>query len=349
MRNTLLASSAKVLPVIEPISENNGYLGAPITPACKRADLQTTKLDALELPSSTEQKLLLSELASAINQEHNLYQEACKTSLLHARRTGEYLLQAKSIVKKSTCRRWLSWLKQNCPNLPKRTAQAYMQVATNWHLIEKSATVALFGLRDALEFIAEKRKLTNPPVSCVGSTDVIDAEWTPAEPSQGAEATSANFLKERDRVVVTQDHPLFAGQHGTITGQPSVDAAVVLLDEGERERILVTHLQLEEQLKPQSLRCEPEASQSLFTNESSSAMPFSNTGCNSATKLITQDENDAVASEIAIGIKHLTPEQLAWAISASAASGLSSAHLEAAIKACKQALSQRYRPDHFRK
>lgn len=352
MRATLVSSSAKALPLREQLSTDDGHIdatqGQSLTLAPNETRSQATESVASELPS-TKQKFLLSELASAINQEHSLCREAYKASLLHARRTGELLLQAKLKVKKSTSGRWLFWLRENCPDISDRTARAYMEVAREWERIEKSATVADFGLKEALKFLSDSKGSKKSTVGGAKPPGVVDAEWSQAHSLQETLFDNTLALKERARVVVTQDHPLFAGQHGTITGQPSVDAAVVLLDEGERERILVTHLQPEEQLKPQSLGCEPEASQSLSTNESSAAMPFSNTGCNSATNLITQDENDAVASEIAIGIKHLTPEQLAWAISASAASGLSSAHLEAAIKACKQALSQRYRPDHFRK
>lgn len=51
---------------------------------------------------------------------------------------------------------------------------------------------------------------------------------------------------------------------------------------------------------------------------------------------------DAVTVEIAIGIKNLTPEQLALVIKASANNGLSDRHLEAVISAAQQALKQRH-------
>ncbi len=54
---------------------------------------------------------------------------------------------------------------------------------------------------------------------------------------------------------------------------------------------------------------------------------------------------DVVAVEIAIGIRHLTPEQLAWVISSAANNGLSDSHLEAVIEAAKQALTERHHPE----
>lgn len=58
----------------------------------------------------------------------------------------------------------------------------------------------------------------------------------------------------------------------------------------------------------------------------------------------TQGIPDAVTVEIAIGIKNLTPAQLALVIKASANNGLSDHHLEAVISAAQQALKQRHQP-----
>jgi len=167
-----------------------------------------------------EQSLSLVELASAINYEHQLCQEAYKASLLHARRTGEFLLQAKSQVKSSTTGRWLPWLLANCPDLPERTARAYMEVAREWERIEKSATVADFGFKDALKLLSENRASKKSAVRSAEPTDVIDAQWTQTQSSSEPPlSNTALVLKERDHVVVTDAHPLFAGQRGIITGR----------------------------------------------------------------------------------------------------------------------------------
>lgn len=143
---------------------------------------------------------------------------------------------------------------------------------------------------------------------------------------------------ERDRVVVTDDHPLFAGQHGTITGQPSLNTAVVALDEGTRKRILITQLQLEP-FKPPNLVTEPKSK--------SDELPL--TGTSSVnTAAVSQNQPDVVAVEIAIGIRHLTPEQLAWVISSAASNGLSDSHLSAVMKAVERVFNERHHSECFK-
>lgn len=358
MNKALIFSSAKLLPFKEPTSTDDGCLavtqGSPITPALNRANLQVTDSDASKLAPAMERELSLSELAIVINQEHHLCQEAYRAYLLHACRTGEFLLKAKSKVKESTSGRWLMWLKENCPDIPERTARAYMEVAREWERIEKSATVADFGFKDALKFLS-KSKEPKKPTTCFKSIDVTDTEWLPTYPSQELQlrCTSEETLKERTRVVVTEEHPLFAGQHGLITGRPSVNSAIVALDEGERERILIKQLQLEE-LKPQNLVSEPKSKeqQLLPSIEPNLDVPPNEPHPSPAslvnTAAIAHGKPDGVAAEIALGIGHLSPQQLAWVISAAADNGLSDAHLKAAVKAAKQALNHRYHTEYFK-
>lgn len=59
------------------------------------------------------------------------------------------------------------------------------------------------------------------------------------------------------------------------------------------------------------------------------------------TAAIANGKPDVVATEIAIGVRHLTPEQLAWVISSAASNGLSDSHLKVVIKAAEQALMRR--------
>jgi hypothetical protein len=102
-------------------------------------------------------------LANAINQEHYLFQADLHHSLQRARRIGELLVVAKAKVKETPSGRWLAWLKQYCPQIPERTASAYMKVARQWEVIEeKSATIADFSLRDALGSVSRSRKSTAP-------------------------------------------------------------------------------------------------------------------------------------------------------------------------------------------
>ena len=148
------------------------------------------------------------------------------------------------------------------------------------------------------------------------------------EPAASDRRTSARFLessavlalKERDRVQVV-DHPVFAGQRGTITGRPSTDAAIVALDEGERERILIRQLQPED-LKPQDLVGEPEfKSKQLLPDMKRNGDTPQDTQTPVPASLvngsaIANGKPDVVAAEIAIGIKHLNREGLLHVIQA---------------------------------
>lgn len=130
------------------------------------------------------EQLSLDELASAINKEHQLFQGDYKSSLLHAYMAGQFLLKAKSKVKESPTGRWLHWLQQNCLDISERTARAYMQIARKWEKIEKTATVADFGVKGALKLLGGGKKSSlqgsKPPQESKpsnGEPDVIDAEW----------------------------------------------------------------------------------------------------------------------------------------------------------------------------
>ena len=63
---------------------------------------------------------------------------------------------------------------------------------------------------------------------------------------------------------------------------------------------------------------------------------------------IASGKPDIVAVEISIGMKSLTPNQLAWALNNAASYGLSDAHLKAVIKIAKQALNARHHAEYFR-
>lgn len=396
MSNAIIASSNILLPFKEFTPTVDGHLPATqrqsSDPAPSFAKSQMVDIDSSQLPLAVERELSLSELASAINCEHQLCQEAYKASLVHARRTGEFLLQAKSKVKESTLGRWLPWLKANCPDLPERTAQAYMQVAREWERVEKSATVADFGLKDAIKFLSETKGTKKPATKRDRSTDITDTSWSQVHGSQEAQFgyASKETLKERDRVVLTEEHLLSAGQQGTITGRPSIDTAIVALDEGattssnqvskaehlayscsstdlttedcplyyrndlgDRERILIAQLKLED-LKPQNLVSEPKSKdqQLLPSIEPNLDVPPNEPHPLPASLVnntaIAQGKPDVMAGEIALGITRLSPQQLAWVISAAANNGLSDAHLKTAVRAAKQVLNHRHHPEYFK-
>ncbi len=221
-------------------------------------------------------------------------------------------------------------------------------------------------MTDNNRMVQRKGKTYTLNTTKIGSKTTMrdsDLQTTPdhqAQEAQQLESSAVVGWKERfgaqgglplrARVVVTDDHPLFAGQHGTITGRPSPDAAIVVLDGGARERILIRQLQ-PEFFEPSNLVTEPKSKdKQLFPSiQPNLDVPpdeppqkhasFVN-GC-----AIAHGQADVVAVEIAIGIRHLTPEQLAWVISSAANNGLSNSHLEAVIEAAKQALTERHHPE----
>jgi len=91
-------------------------------------------------------------LAAAINKEHELFLEHGNSTLQHAVRTGQLLLEAKV---KCQHGEWEGWLKRNV-QFAVRTAQAYMRLAGKQGTLQaKAQPVALLGFKDALEILAE--------------------------------------------------------------------------------------------------------------------------------------------------------------------------------------------------
>jgi hypothetical protein len=118
-------------------------------------------LQTIEVAAVT---LTLTELIEQINAAHEQCRQAYQSSLAHARRCGELLIEAKSQVQHGE---WLTWLNVNC-TVAARTAQAYMQVARDWSKLEESATVADLSLKDALKLLGDSEDAdgeTEPPKS----------------------------------------------------------------------------------------------------------------------------------------------------------------------------------------
>lgn len=193
----------------------------------------------LQLVRKDSSQLSLAELADAINQSHCFCQEKYKSSLLEARKAGEFLLIAKAKVKELPSGRWLPWLSEKCPDIPDRTARAYMQVARDWEEIEKTATVADFGLKKALKALAESKGTKEPTTdesqaksiqaqTTEDSFTVIDAEWTKTqeesdrpklekEPNPQDKIPEAETEKEHDPVAPTYTQPVVVTTKVTVT------------------------------------------------------------------------------------------------------------------------------------
>lgn len=151
------------------------------------------------------------DLATAINEEHLAVDRAASSMVEHARQCGALLIQAKKQQRHGD---WLPWLQAHCPNLPDRTARAYMQVEKNWStLVAKRQHVADLSLRDALALLADK----TPRVA----RNTGDCEWyTPAAildtartvlggfDLDPASTPAANALVQADRFYTEADNGL---------------------------------------------------------------------------------------------------------------------------------------------
>jgi len=93
-------------------------------------------------------------LATAINAEHAAVYDHTRSAIHHARAAGEKLRQAKAQVAHG---HWLTWLKTYCPQLSKRTAQAYMQLAKGWTVLadQSSHDIASWTIDHALRQLAD--------------------------------------------------------------------------------------------------------------------------------------------------------------------------------------------------
>ena len=98
-------------------------------------------------------RVVVTDLAARINDEHQRAYGMAKEALEHARRCGELLVEAKQAVGHGG---WATWLAQNI-SFTDRTARRYMALAQNWSVIEgKSDTVSDLTLRGALAEIKKK-------------------------------------------------------------------------------------------------------------------------------------------------------------------------------------------------
>lgn len=76
-------------------------------------------------------QLSLLELIDLIQKEHEKVETAIKSALEHARQTGEYLAQARSLIEFGG---WNKWIEENC-SFSRATAHRYLQVFHNWESI----------------------------------------------------------------------------------------------------------------------------------------------------------------------------------------------------------------------
>jgi hypothetical protein len=122
----------------------------------------------------------LAGLAAGIRSEHEAYQAAIKSGLDHAMACGELLNQAKAKLGHG---QWLPWLRQECPKIKTRTAQAYMRLAAHRREIEvaaKNATIAHLTMNAAQGLIARDPKRPATPAVADVAPDTFALVKKPA-------------------------------------------------------------------------------------------------------------------------------------------------------------------------
>ena len=88
----------------------------------------------------------LTDLAARIRAEHENSILAVKRGLAHAISAGQLLIEAKAQLQHG---QWLPWLRDHC-QVPERTAQLYMKLATHGDEIRSVADLTVRGAMAAL-------------------------------------------------------------------------------------------------------------------------------------------------------------------------------------------------------
>jgi hypothetical protein len=97
----------------------------------------------------------LPDLAIRINEAHQAFEAAKKTSIEHAITAGKLLIKAKLEQNHGD---WTAWLKKHC-KISETTARLYMRLAKN----PKTATGAVLTLRAAARSVARKKPDASKP------------------------------------------------------------------------------------------------------------------------------------------------------------------------------------------
>jgi Protein of unknown function (DUF3102) len=165
----------------------------------------------------------LSDLAVQINAEHKAFARAAKTAIGHAIACGRLLKEVKG---RSGHGGWLPWLKEHCPEIPERTAQRYMLMATHADLIQtKSATVADLTVREACKLIEDskpRRQYKTAPgspgygSSCTGADPGEPIKVDRKEFAEALKRAGNNTKKVRieEPEIATTPEPEIAGDDG---------------------------------------------------------------------------------------------------------------------------------------
>jgi hypothetical protein len=160
--------------------------------------------DLKSVPSSD-----LVELATRINTDYAAIVKADREAMTANHNIVERAISLGQMLHAAKDRaghgEWLTWLKANCPDLPERTAQRYMNLSTKSPKLRekmKSATMADLTLKSALDLADDK---TSKKSAAKTALDRFENAWSKLDiPTQQAfveanYADLAKLMKEVDR------------------------------------------------------------------------------------------------------------------------------------------------------
>lgn len=139
--------------------------------------------------------IVLADLVTQINAEHDIAESSAQSAIEHARRAGELLLQAKETVGHGA---WLEWLAANV-RVGTRMAQNYMRLATELGKLssEEAQRVAYLPLRAALTGLSR----------CATATAFRCAALSPESQASALAATDAGLtISQAIRAEVQKEH-----------------------------------------------------------------------------------------------------------------------------------------------
>ena len=119
----------------------------------------------------------LNKLADEICRLHVQCVDYAQTTLEHARKAGELLIEAKSKLPHGE---WLPWLK-NSIEMPERTAQTYMRIARDWGELQANPLRAAdLSLREAERLLADKTRKPDADEPAKEACYAVHEERTPS-------------------------------------------------------------------------------------------------------------------------------------------------------------------------
>lgn len=113
-----------------------------------------TRMPTISADSVYALKLLIVENHQQIKELEIIGHQAQCRSLIHAKATGESLLELKKCLKHG---QWENWFNKNISAFSLRTARDYIDIATNWTYLKKKENVADLTLTEARNRLKQKR------------------------------------------------------------------------------------------------------------------------------------------------------------------------------------------------